>query len=32
VNKDVASPAIIGWVADISDFQPTRYLCVAGKR
>jgi len=30
VNKNLVSPKITGWKANLVDYHPTRFLCVAG--
>jgi oligopeptide transport system substrate-binding protein len=32
VNKNLVSPRVTGWVDNISDFHPVRYLCLKGAR
>jgi oligopeptide transport system substrate-binding protein len=32
VNKNLVNPRITGWKANLVDYHPTRYLCVAGAK
>ena len=30
VNKNLVSPRVTGWVANLGDIHPTQYLCLKG--
>jgi oligopeptide transport system substrate-binding protein len=32
VSKNLVSPKVTGWVANIADWHRTRYICMAGHR